>query len=187
MSEPAVPPPVPARPTLLELFLGFLGLGLSAFGGALPLARRSLVEQRRWLNAEEFTELLGLCQFLPGGNVINLSVAVGMRFRGPLGALAALLGLIGGPTLVVIALGVLYQHTHEDPRVQHLFTGLAAAAAGLLVAMAVKIVQPLRGRPAALAVAVLGSLLIAVLRAPLLPAMLVLTGISLIIAYRSQP
>jgi len=82
-----------------------------SFGGALPLARRALVEQRRWLSADEFTDLLGLCQFLPGGNVINLSVAMGMRFRGVPGALAGLLGLMAGPSLVVIGLGVLYEHT----------------------------------------------------------------------------
>ncbi|HEY9102276.1 chromate transporter [Chitinimonas sp.] len=187
MSESSATPPSPAAPSLRQLFLGFLVLGLSAFGGVLPLVRRSLVEQRRWLSAEEFSELLGLCQFLPGGNVINLSVAVGMRFRGPLGALAALLGLIGGPSLVVIGLGVLYQHTHEDPRVRHLFTGLAAAAAGLLVAMALKMILPLRGRPAAMLVAALGCVLIAVLRVPLLPAMLALTGLSVFIAYRSEP
>lgn len=49
-----------------QLFSGFLMLGLIGFGGVLPLARSMLVEQRRWLTAEQFTELLGLCQFLPG-------------------------------------------------------------------------------------------------------------------------
>ncbi|MEI9900237.1 MAG: chromate transporter [Hyphomicrobium sp.] len=48
----------------------------------LPLARRMIVEERRWLTPIEFTELLGLCQFLPGGNIINLSVAIGTRFCG---------------------------------------------------------------------------------------------------------
>ena len=131
-------------PTLREIFSGFLGLGLISFGGALPLARRAVVEQRRWLTGAEFTDLLGLCQFLPGGNVINLSVAIGMRFRGVPGALAGLLGLIAGPSLVVIGLGVLYEHTQNDPHVRHLFAGLAAAASGLLISMAVKVLLPLR-------------------------------------------
>ena len=60
-------------------------LGLTAFGGALPLARRMVVEAPLAVGAE-FTDLLGLCQFLPGGNIINLSVALGMKFRGPRGA-----------------------------------------------------------------------------------------------------
>ncbi|RQH05710.1 chromate transporter [Paraburkholderia dinghuensis] len=172
-------------PTVRELFLGFLGLGFTSFGGALPLARRAIVEQRRWLCAAEFTDLLGLCQFLPGGNVINLSVAIGMRFHGWRGALAGLLGLIAGPSIVVIALGVVYERTQNDPRVQHLFVGLAAAAAGLLIAMAVKIVLPLRHDPAAAFVALIGFIAIAMLRTPLLPTMLVLTPIGIALAIRA--
>jgi chromate transporter len=172
-------------PTLREIFGGFLGLGLISFGGALPLARRALVEQRRWLTSDEFTDLLGLCQFLPGGNVINLSVAMGMRFRGVPGALAGLLGLIAGPSLVVIGLGVLYEHTQNDPHVRHLFAGLAAAASGLLISMAIKIVLPLRNKPLAALIAALGFVAIAVLRWPLLPTMLVLTPLSIYIAARS--
>ena len=172
-------------PTVSEIFSGFLGLGLISFGGALPLARRAIVEQRRWLSAADFTDLLGLCQFLPGGNVINLSVAIGMRFRGLPGALAGLLGLIAGPSLVVIGLGVLYEHTQNDPHIRHLFAGLAAAAAGLLISMAVKIVLPLWRKPAAIVIAALGFVAIALLRFPLLPTMLVLTPLSIYLASRT--
>jgi len=171
-----------AVPTVGDLFKGFLGLGLTSFGGALPLARRTVVERHRWLSGAEFTDLLGLCQFLPGGNVINLSVAIGMRFHGWRGALAALLGLIAGPSLVVIALGVLYEHTQNDPHVRHLFAGLAAAAAGLLIAMAAKILMPLRRNPVAAGIAALGFVAIAVMRFPLLPTMLVLTPLSIALA-----
>jgi chromate transporter len=172
-------------PTVGEIFGGFLGLGLISFGGALPLARRAIVERRRWLSASDFTDLLGLCQFLPGGNVINLSVAIGMRFRGLPGALAGLLGLIAGPSLVVIGLGVLYEHTQNDPHIRHLFAGLAAAAAGLLIAMAVKILLPLWRKPAAITIAALGFVAIALLRFPLLPTMLVLTPLSIYLASRA--
>ena len=172
-------------PTVSEIFSGFLGLGLISFGGALPLARRAIVERRRWLSSSDFTDLLGLCQFLPGGNVINLSVAIGMRFRGLPGALAGLLGLIAGPSLVVIGLGVLYEHTQNDPHIRHLFAGLAAAAAGLLISMAVKIVLPLWRKPAAATISTLGFLAIALLRFPLLPTMLILTPLSIYLASRT--
>jgi chromate transporter len=166
----------------MQLFIGFLSLGLISFGGALPHARRVIVEERRWMAADDFVELLGLCQFLPGGNVINLSVAVGMRFRGVSGGIAAILGLIAGPSLIVVLLGIVYEHTQDDPRVRHLFIGLAAAAAGLLVAMAVKIILPLRRQPAAAGIALLGFIAIAFLRFPLLPTMLVLTPLSIALA-----
>lgn len=172
-------------PGLAALFLGFLNLGFISFGGALPHARRIVVENRRWLTPAEFTDLLGLCQFLPGGNVINLSVAIGMRYRGLSGALAALLGLIAGPSVVVIALGVLYEHTQNNPHVKHLFAGLAAAAAGLLVAMSLKILVPLRRSPVAAIIAVPGFIAIAIMHFPLLPTMLVLTALSIVAAVRA--
>ena len=176
----------PAPPTVADIFISFLTLWLTAFGGALPLARREIVERRKWLNADEFTDLLGLCQFLPGGNVINLSAAIGMKFRGVPGALAGLLGLLVGPSLIVIGLGVLYQRTHNDVHIRHLFGGLAAAAAGLLVSMAVRVAWPLRKKVSMAVVAALAFVAIALLRLPLLPVMLVLTPISIFIASRTN-
>lgn len=171
--------PVRAIPTCRQLFLGFLGLGMTAFGGALPLAHRMIVERHGWLNKEEFVELLGLCQFLPGGNIINLSVALGMRFRGVRGALASILGLIAVPSVVVILLGILYQHYQSDPHIKHLFAGLAAAAAGLLIQMAVKIALPLRNNFVLATVAAACFVAIALLRIPLVWTMLVMTPISI--------
>lgn len=172
-----------APPSIKALFLGFLELGLTGFGGVLPLARAMIVEQRKWLSAEEFTDLLGLCQFLPGGNIINLSVAIGLKFHGARGALAALVGLIAFPTAIVIGLGAIYARVQADPNVRHMFAGLAAAAAGLLVSMAAKIALPLFRRPEGLAVAVLCFVAIAVLRLPLLPTMLTLAPLSILLTW----
>jgi chromate transporter len=170
----------PAVPSIPALFLGFLGLGLTGFGGVLPLARAMIVERRKWLTAEEFTELLGLCQFLPGGNIINMSVAIGLKFHGFAGALASLVGLIAFPSAIVIGLGAVYDAFRDDPHVQHMFAGLAAAAAGLLVSMAVKMALPLRRRPEAIAVALACFVAIAWLRLPLLATMLTLAPVSIV-------
>ncbi len=184
MSTPDLLAPERPIPTTREIFLGFLGLGMTAFGGALPLAQCMIVERRRWLTDAEFVELLGLCQFLPGGNIINLSVALGMKFRGWKGALAGITGLIAVPSVVVILLGMIYQHFQHDPNVKHLFAGLAAAAAGLLIQMAVKITLPLRKNVVLAAVAVACFIAIALLRIPLLWVMLVMTPISIFLTAR---
>ena len=65
-----------------------------------------------------------------------------MKFRGPRGAFSALMGLILAPSIIVVLLGMVYDRFQNDPHVQHLFAGLAAAAAGLLISMAVKIGLP---------------------------------------------
>ncbi len=173
-------------PGLRQLFLGFLGLGMMAFGGALPLAHRMLVEDKRWLNETEFTELLGLCQFLPGGNMINLSVAVGMRFRGVKGAFVSILGLVAMPSVVLVMLGMLYERFQNDAQVAHVFAGLAAAAAGLLVSMALKIAVQLRKQYWMALIAVLCFVMIALLRWPLLWVMLVMTPLSIWVTARSK-
>ena len=76
--------PAPA-PTLLELFLAFALISLCGFGGVLAWSRRMLVEERKWMTPEEFNDAYALCQFLPGPNVVNLSVVFGRRIRGPVG------------------------------------------------------------------------------------------------------
>src|SRR5690606_6862993 len=84
----------PAPRSLTELFVTFTLLALQGFGGVLAVARRSLVEQKRWLTREEFVELLSLSQLLPGANIVNMSLIVGDRSFGWRGALAALSGMM---------------------------------------------------------------------------------------------
>ena len=68
--------------SLRELFLGFLSIGARSFGGVMPWAHRVLVEERRWISQEDFTAVVGLCQFLPGPNVGNASIVLGRRWFG---------------------------------------------------------------------------------------------------------
>ena len=142
------------NPTVVDLFLGFFLVGVCGFGGVLPWARRMIVEQRRWLTAAEFTEMLGLCQFLPGGNIMNVTIALGARFRGVAGAVASIVGLMVAPVVIVILLGMIYDQYAGEPAVKRAFVALTAAASGYLLATALKIVAPLWGRPMAIGVAV---------------------------------
>jgi chromate transporter len=173
-------------PSIRALFIAFLGIGLMGFGGVLAVARRILVEDRRWLTPVEFTDLLALCQFLPGGNIMNLSVAVGLRFRGWRGALAAIVGLVAVPCIIVVGLGIVYDHFSQNPKVANLFAGLAAAAAGLLIAVSIKIAAPLKTKPASAIVAIVCFAAIAVFRLPLLPTLLMLAPVSVFVAWRFE-
>jgi chromate transporter len=178
MSE-ARPPP-----TLAGLFLAFFLVGLYGFGGVLPWARRMIVEQRRWMSPAEFTDMLGLCQFLPGGNIMNLTIALGSRFHGVMGSIFAFLGLMTAPVAIVIGLGVVYDQYAGLPTVRHGFAALAAAAAALVLANALKIAAPLRGRPLAAAVAVITFIAVALLRLPMQLALPILALFSTSLLWR---
>ena len=169
-------------PGVRALFTGFFSVGITGFGGVLPWARRMVVEQRHWLEPAEFTDLLALCQFLPGPNVINLSVALGARFRGVPGALSAFAGLMAAPMTIIILLGLIYERYATVPMVRHMFAGLAAAASGLVLATALKIAAPLRHDLRAVAIAALTFAAVALLHAPLVPAMAVLAPASILLA-----
>ena len=123
-------------PTLKALFLGFSSVGLSGFGGVLPFARHMLVEDKRWMTAEDFNTQLGLCQFLPGPNVVNLAVLVGKRYGGLAGAIVAPVGLLLGPLLIALMLALAYDVWGDLPAVQAMLRGIAAAGSALLFAMA---------------------------------------------------
>lgn len=148
MSDAAQGAPAPSftPPTISGLFLAFAGMSLAGFGGVLPWARRAIVEQRKWMTAEEFNEAFSLAQFLPGPNIVNLSVVFGSRIRGVPGAVAAFAGLMGPPLLIVVALGILYARYGDLPWLQRILAGIAAAAAGLIIATVAKMAQPLFAR-----------------------------------------
>jgi chromate transporter len=193
MSEtPAFPaqtdaePAAQSAPSVANIFTGFFMVGVRGFGGVLPWARRTIVEERKWLTATEFAEVLGLCQFLPGGNIINVSVAVGARFRGGTGAVAALLGLMLAPVAIVIGLGAIYDQFAEQPIVRRAFAGLAAAASAFVLTASLKIAAPLRSRYIAVAIAAVTFVAIALLRFPLPLAMPVLALVSILALWRFE-
>ncbi|MGH6725239.1 MAG: chromate transporter [Pseudolabrys sp.] len=142
MSETAAPPAV-FRPSLSELFRAFALVSLSGFGGALPWARRAIVEQRRWMTTEEFNEAFALSQFLPGPNLINFCVVFGSRFGGAAGAAVALVGLLGPPLVIVTMLAVLYERYGDIAILSRILLGITAAATGLLIAVVAKMAAPM--------------------------------------------
>ncbi|HXM85802.1 MAG TPA: chromate transporter [Stellaceae bacterium] len=168
LSLPSASPP-PA-PSLREIYLSFVLVSVMGFGGVLPWARRMIVERRRWLTEAEFLDLLALCQFLPGPNICNLSIAVGARFGGVKGSAAAFLGITGLPFVIVIALGALYGKYGGAPAVTDALLGVSAAASGMILAMAARLSRPLliRRPGEAAPVMILVFAAVALLRLPLL-------------------
>ena len=173
------------RPSLADLFLAFVQVSLSGFGGALPWARRMIVDKRGWMTADEFNESFALAQFLPGPNVINFSVVFGSRFGGARGAAVALAGLLGPPLVIVTVLAVLYARYGDLETLGRILAGITAAASGLLIAVVAKMAAPLfRKRlhwaPVMAALAFIG---VALLHWPLPLVFIVLAPLSIALAW----
>src|ERR1700722_7661859 len=142
-STPIPVQPTPIAPNSLQLFVAFSLISVSGFGGVLYWSRRMMVDERKWMTAEEFNEAYALCNFLPGPNIVNFSVVFGRQVGGTVGALVALLGLLGPPFLVVTLLGQLYAYNGDAPALQRVLAVFGAPAGGLTVSTGLPMAGPL--------------------------------------------
>lgn len=168
-------------PDSKALFMGFMKLGLIGFGGVLPLAYRVIVEEQKWLDEAKFTDLLGICQVLPGGNIINMAVAIGMEFQGIKGAVSSVLGLISAPTIIVLLIYQTYVHFQHLSSVKHLIQGLAAAAAGLLFATGIKMLKPIFKKRLTIVTILLTFIFMLWFKLPLLLILVILLAINMLV------
>jgi chromate transporter len=184
MSETAAPSPASPIPTHADLFLAFFRITLSGFGGTLPWTRRMFVEEKRWLTAQEFNDVYALCQFLPGPNIVNLTSVFGSRMRGPTGAMAAWAGFLIVPFCVMLAAGILYERYGDVEPVRRVLSGIAPAAAGLIIATVAKMATPMfrRWGPAPFVV-VATAFAIGLMRWPLVAVLLVMAPLSIGLAW----
>jgi chromate transporter len=180
---------------LVEFFLLFSAIGLSSFGGGVSVwMHGALVERRGWLGESEFSAALALARIMPGVNIINLAVLIGHRLMGLAGAVAAVMGLLAGPSLVVIGLAILYRQFAGSIILDTALHGMAASAAGLLIAMGLKSASRIiriglasTGRMAqgvgAIVVLAAMFVLVGVLRFPTVPIVLCLAPCSWALAF----
>jgi chromate transporter len=170
------------RVPLRALFIGFLKVSLCGFGGGLVWARRVVVEQCKWMDEQEFAETLTLCQLMPGPNIVGITVCVGAKLRGAIGAVSAVAGFILLPWTVGLAVGGMVLRYAEIAVLQNILGGLSASAAGLLVGTGLRLLRPHRGRRTALLFAGLAFAGMAFTRLPLLIVLLALAPISIGVA-----
>jgi chromate transporter len=179
----------PARPqSPADLFVSFTVLALQGFGGVLAVAQRELVERKRWMTNEEFVEEWAVAQIMPGPNIINLCIMIGGRHFGLRGALAALAGMLLAPLLILLLIALLYAQHATHPGVIGALRGMGAVAAGLIVAVGLKLFPALKknamGMGTCIAFGALCFGAVALLRWPLAYVLLGLGTIACFVAYR---
>lgn len=175
----------PSQPGLFELFIAFAKMSLAGFGGVLVWARRGIVEQHKWMTAEEFNETYALCHFLPGPNIVNLSFVFGSRFRGIAGGIAAFAGLIGPPMVIATILAAIYARYGEIDALRRILAGVACAAVGLLIGVVFKMMTPLLKKRDVVGLLVMVAVFVAIglFRLPLQEVLLVGIPVSIAITY----
>lgn len=126
--------PMATDSSLTSLFLSFLKLGATAFGGPamIPYIGRMAVEQKLWLDRRTFLDGVALCQTVPGATAMQVSAYVGLAARGLPGAAVSFVGFGLPAFLMMVVLSALYTRTHTLPLVVSVFQGLQAAIVAMV-------------------------------------------------------
>jgi len=128
-----------AKVTVFDVFLQFLIIGATSFGGVVPYLRENLVTKNHWVDDKEFVELLSISQSLPGLNATNMAVLLGDRLKGWMGAVAGVLGMCLPGAAIMLAVGIVYRIHGDHNFVTYMLKGVAAAATGLLLATVIQL------------------------------------------------
>lgn len=119
--------------SLWQLFLLYLKIGITGFGPALAAeTKKHLVKGLRWISEEDFVTGMALAQLLPGATFVSLTVYIGYKLRGFLGAFTCFLALILPPFGIMLLLSYIYFTYGSLPTVNILFTGMEVLVVGLV-------------------------------------------------------
>ena len=170
--------------TLGGLFLSFLKIGLTGFGGGLAVLtqiRNVVVQQRDWLREHDFIEALALAQSLPGTSAGNAVTYIGFRLRGWRGACVSLFGFILPSMLMMIALAIFYDSFRALPNTAQLFHGFNSAVVALIAVTAWRMGKQTLGKAWQRILAILAFVAVVFLRATVVEVILLsgLVGIGI--------
>ena len=121
---------------LWELFLVFLQMGAVTFGGGyamLPILTRELVDQRGWATDNELTDYYAIGQCTPGVIALNVATFVGNKKKGVPGALAASVGVIFVPVIIIMIIAAFLRNFADYPIVKDAFAGIRVCVCVLVV------------------------------------------------------
>lgn len=153
----------------------------------MAFAEEMIVEKKQWLSKKEFLEEWAVAQTMPGAAVMNLSIMIGSRNFGVIGAIAGVAGILLFPLILILCSISAFAYFGQNPHVAGALRGMGAVSAGLLIATGVKLIKPLKTNPLGpilcLALSVTCFYFVALLRYPLSTTLLALGPLACGISY----
>lgn len=146
---------------LRELFLSFLRIGFTAFGGPAMVAyiRELTVDKKQWLDGKAFQEGVALAQAVPGATAMQMAAYVGLKTRGILGGIASYLGFGLPAFILMLILSVFYEKTHSTQTVISIFEGLQVIVVAIVANAALSFAKPIIRSIGEIAIAVISFIL----------------------------
>ncbi len=121
---------------LITIFLLFFKMGAVTFGGGyamLPILRREIVENHRWMDEETIMDYYALSQGLPGIIAVNVSVFIGYKRKKAPGAFAAALGVVSPSIIIITVIALFLANFKDNLYVRHALAGISVCVAALIL------------------------------------------------------
>jgi len=170
-------------PSTKDLFLCFTKIGVLGFGGVAAVARYTIVEERKWLDDQEYATFLGIGQVIPGANTINVAVMIGALYQGKKGAVACVTGIMLLPTIIAVFLAMAYEHFSAIPNVQYALIGASATAAGTFLGTGLKMLGKAKRVPSDYLIMGLAIACVALFHIPLVTTVITMVPASMLIKW----
>lgn len=126
---------------VFQLFITFFNIGAFTLGGGyamLDMVERAVVDKRRWIEKDEFWDMITIVQMLPGVFAVNTALYTGYKIRGLWGAIAACLGAIIPSIVIILLIAVFFLDYKENPVVESIFRGIRPCVVALILSPAIK-------------------------------------------------
>lgn len=127
---------------IIEMFIAFFKIGAFTFGGGyamIPLIEEEVVNNKKWLEKEEFMDVLVVSQSLPGALAVNCSIFLGYKIGGLIGAIMALLAVILPSFIIIIIIAAFFMQFRNNYYVNAAFKGITAAVPMLVLVGAISL------------------------------------------------
>ena len=129
---------------LLEAFGTFFKIGLFTIGGGyamIPLIEKEIVEKRRWIDRDEFLDLMAVAQSAPGVFAVNLAIFIGYKKAGVKGSIACAVGNVLPSVLIILLIALFFQQFKEHDIIENVFKGVRPAVVALILAPTFKMAR----------------------------------------------
>jgi len=132
--------------TILKLFLTWLKIGFTSFGGGAItqyLIQENFIYKHKWITAESYANIIGMCQITPGINIIAYTILIGKQLAGWPGILVSVLGLILPSAAITVGISAIYVSLSQFHRVQSALHTVFAAIFGISLATNWRNIRPI--------------------------------------------
>lgn len=132
---------------LLDMFKTFFKIGAFTIGGGfamIPIIQEEIVDKRKWIEEDEFLDIIAITQGSPGPIAVNVSIFVGHKLKGFKGALACALGSALPSFLIILLIATVFFQYRNNPIIEKMFMGIRPAVVALIASAVYKLIKSSR-------------------------------------------